>query len=272
MEKLNKNLLNEKFKITLLFLCLLPFISAEIRWVEYKISTNKAEYTHTNDHRVQSLALFCETTLPFYIKVTVTPGENTITPHLCISNTDSNCKDNRIAFGSRGVGNYTSVYIKREQIEDEDKELFAVVTCEEEKCSYTVTFEGGQVAEFDVNSVFSYVVSKENRNMKFQVKGEAPEGSYLTIGVEGSSSVQLNIEYDDTELDIPIYYLENARIATFPISGAGKSNALVVFEIKGANIGDYLTLNVHTVTYYVAPDNLLYPNGPAIMGVLRGQV
>ena len=49
------------------------------------------------------------------------------------------------------------------------------------------------------------------------------------------------------------------------------SNILSVFEVKGANLGNYLTLNVHIVTYNAAPDILLYPNGPVIMGVLIGQ-
>ena len=271
MAKQNKNLLKGKFKITLLFFCLIPFIYSEIKWAEYKSSSNKAEYSQIDGEKQQIIGLVSDVQLPFYIKVKLTPGENTITPHLCVSNTDSNCKDNRIAFGYGVVGGSSSVFIKREQIEADGKELFAVVTCEEEKCSYTITFEGGQAAEIDVNSAFSYVVTSENRNMKFQVMGEAPEGSYLTIGVEGSSSVQLDIEYDDTELDIPIYFLENARVATFPITSVGNSNILSVFEVKGASLGDYLTLNVHTVTYNAAPDNLLYPNGPAIMGVLSGQ-
>ena len=271
MAKHIKNLLNGKFKIILLLFFIIPFISAEIKWAEYSSQSNKAEYSQTDGDREQTIGLSCDTTLPFYMKVTVVPGQNTITPHLCVSNSDSNCKDDRIAFGSGGVGNSTSVYIKREQIEGDGKELFALVRCEEEKCSYKITFEGGQAAEIDVNTVFSYVVSNENRVMKYQVMGEAPEGSYLTIGIEGSSSVQLNIEYDDSELDIPIYYLDNARIATFPITGVGNSNILAIFEIRGANNGDYLTLNVHTVTYNTAPDNLLYPNGPAIMGVLSGQ-
>ncbi|MBQ6284750.1 MAG: hypothetical protein IJK67_00360 [Bacilli bacterium] len=270
MAKHNKNILNEKFKITLLFFCLIPFISTSIEWVDYKASTNTAEYTHTNGDRIQTIGLTYDS-LPFYLKITVTPGENTITPLMCVSNSDSNCKDDRIAFGSGGVGDSTSVYLKKEQIDDSDKELFVLVTCEEEKCSYKVKFEGGQAAEINVNSVFSYVVSNENRVMKFQVMGEAQDGSYLTIGVEGSPSVQLNIEVDDPELDFPSYYLDNARIATFPLNSVGNSNILGVFEVRGANPGDYLTLNVHTVVYNTAPDNLLYPNGPTIMGVLSMQ-
>ena len=184
MAKHNKNLLNGRLKNILLFLCLIPFIYAEIK---------KAEYTQKNGDRIQTIQLVCDTRLPFYIKVKLTPGENTITPHLCVSNTDSNCKDNRITFGNGVVGGSSSVFVRREQIDEDGEGLFALVTCEEEKCSYTVTFEGGQAAEIDVNSVFSYVVSKENRNMKFQVMGDAHEGSYLTIGIEGSSSAELDM-------------------------------------------------------------------------------
>ena len=270
MAKYNKKLLNGKFKMTLLFLCLIPFISSAIEWAEYKAANNKAEYTHTNGPKVQSIGLNYDS-LPFYLKITVTPGENTVTPHICVSNSDSNCKDDRIAFGSGGIGGSTSVYLKKEQIDPSDKELFVLVTCEEENCNYKVLFEGGQAAEIDANSVFSYVISNENRNMKFQVMGEVGEGSYLTIGVEGSPSVQLNVEIDDPELDITQYSLDSARVVTYPLNGVGNSNILGIFEVRGANVGEYLTLSVHTVTYNTAPDNLLYPNGPAIMGVLSGQ-
>ena len=269
MAKQNKNILNGKFKITLFFLCLIPFISTGIEWAEYKSSTNTAEYTHSNGDRIQTIGLIYDS-LPFYLKITVTPGENTVTPQICVSNSDSNCKDDRIAFGSGGVGDSTSIYLRKEQIDDPDQELFLVVTCEEERCSYKVKYEGGQAAEIDVNSVFSYVVSNDNRNMKFQVMGEAEEGSYLTIGVEGSSSAQLTIEIDDPDLDFPSYYFDNARVATLPLKGVGNSNVLGVFEIRSASVGEYLTLSVHTVHYNTAADNLLYPNGPAVMGVLSG--
>ena len=58
-------------------------------------------------------------------------------------------------------------------------------------------------------------------------------------------------------------------IITFPIIQQN-SNILARFTIKGANIGDYLTLNMHIVRNNTAHDNLLYPNGPVVMGILDG--
>ena len=241
-------------------------VSSQVNWVDYNYDTNFGLYSQADGDKIQFLGIKFDS-IPNYMKVTVTPEENTTTPHICVSNTDSNCKDNRIAFGSHGIGNSSSVYIKKGQMEIEGT-LYVLVTCEEEKCSYTVKFEGGEAAEIDINSVFSYVVSNENKNMIYQVMGNVEEGSYLTIGVEGSSFVEIEV---DSELDIRYYSLDNGRIITYPINIAENSNILATFEIKGANIGDYLTLSIHTVTDEFVPDNLLYPNGPAIMGLLSGQ-
>ena len=109
----NQNLINVIFKIILFLLCLNNFCSAEIEYADYNSVTNKAIYTHTNGDRVQTIELRYDS-IPSYMKVTVTPGENTITPLVCVSNSDSNCKKDRIAFGSHGVGDSTSVYLRRE--------------------------------------------------------------------------------------------------------------------------------------------------------------
>ena len=263
----NQNLINVIFKIILFLLCLNNFFSAEIEYADYNSVTNKAIYTHTNGDRVQTIELRYDS-IPSYMKVTVTPGENTITPLVCVSNSDSNCKKDRIAFGSHGVGDSTSVYLRREQIDYEDKNLFVLVTCEEEKCSYSVKFEGGEAAEIDVNSVFSYVVSNENKIMNFNVMGNAEGGSYLTIGVEGCFTTDIIVYDGDSIADIETYKLDNGKILTFPLNNIENSNILANFQIKCSNIGDYLTLNLHTVTNGEAPDNLLYPNGPSIMGLL----
>ena len=60
-------------------------------------------------------------------------------------------------------------------------------------------------SEIEVNSVFSYVVSNYNKEMIFDVIGEVEEGSFLTIGVEGSSAARLIIENDEDDYK-PIYF------------------------------------------------------------------
>ena len=60
------------------------------------------------------------------------------------------------------------------------------------------------------------------------------------------------------------------EVLLFPLKNQN-SNVLVSFAVKlnGTTIGAYLTINTHIVNNYgKTTDNLLYPNGPAIMGML----
>ena len=102
--------------------------------------------------------------------------------------------------------------------------------------------------------------------MKFEVIGEVEEGSYLTIGIEGSSTAELYVD----NIDLEPTNLDSGKIITFPLD-TQNSNALLLFTIKEKNIGTYLTLNIHVIKDSQAPDNLLYPNGPIIMGMIGNE-
>ena len=262
--------LNGIIKIAFLFLCLITFINGkDTEWVKYNPASYSAEYKHTTGEKVQSVALEfgSEREIPLYVKVTVTPNENTPTPLLCFSQEGASCNDGREILYKKTDEKAAMIYIKKEQFEKKD--LYILVTCEEAGCGYTLTFDGSQVAEIDPNSVFSYLVSSNNREMRFSAIGEVKEGSFLTIGVEGSSYVQILI--DDDEGSSEQYKFDSGRIVTLPIVNNTNSNILATFTIKGANTGEFLNLNVHVVYEEKAADNLLYPNGPEVMGLLSGQ-
>ena len=102
--------------------------------------------------------------------------------------------------------------------------------------------------------------------MNFEIirEGEIKNGTYLTIGVEGSSSVQINIYIPEKQ----IIDLDNGRIVTFRLADDYEEQVLAFFMVKVGNIGDLITLNTHITFDNKAPDNLLYPNGPVVMGIL----
>ena len=41
--------------------------------------------------------------------------------------------------------------------------------------------------------------------------------------------------------------------------------------MKSAEVGEYLTINVHVVNNNQDKENVLYPNGPIVMGMLSGK-
>ena len=252
-----------------LILSLISFITSQIEWIDYEPNSYSASYKHRHQSDKVVVAVdFKDYVIPYYIRVTATPEEGSTTPILCFSPTSNTCSENRIVLTRNGDQNPAILFVKREEFEDKDKELYIHATCQKSDCDYTLKFEGAQSAEINANSIFSFVVTNTNKAMVYEVVGNAKEGDYLTIGVEGNPSLEINIE--DFQLEKQPIFLDYGRIITFPLIVQQNSNILARFTIKGVSIGDYLTLNMHIVRDKEAPDNLLYPNGPVVMGMLDG--
>ena len=120
------------------------------------------------------------------------------TPLLFFSPAEANCNNDRKALVRRTDGKPAQLFLKKNNLKKMTQN-YIYIECEEEKCGYTLKLEGCQSAEIDVNSVYSYAITNDNREMRFEVIGEAEKGSYLTIGIEGSSNAKLNIEDIDEE-------------------------------------------------------------------------
>ena len=252
--------------ILFIFCFLFSFVDSQTR-VSFDHTQNFAIIKQTETFKKKSFILDFDPnkSIPFYIKVTVTPEKGESTPVLCFSTSDVNCLVDRQAIIKRTNGKPAFLFVKREQISDSNTKLFILVTCPEDICSYTLTFEGDQSAVIDINSVYSYLVSKYNKEMVFEVYGTVKNRSFLNIGVEGSSTVALII--DNVEKDA--YNFDNGRIITFPIIETKNYSKIVKFVIKNALPGEYLTLSVHAYADSSAEDNFLYPNGPTVMGYLE---
>lgn len=145
--------------------------------------------------------------------------------------------------------------------------LYIFVLCQEEKCQYSLSFNGTQIAEIYANSVFSYLVTEKNQQMKFQAIEEAENENYLTIGVEGNYTAQININGNSNYEQLKFHY---GKIITLPINNPNNKN-LAKFTIKLAKFGEYLAINDHVVNNNQAKENLLYPNGPIVMDILSGK-
>ena len=255
----------KKIALIFLFLSLIAYITAETIWIDYDYSTQSAEYKHDKKSKIKTITPEFKQTYPYYVKVVVTPEEGSPTPLLCFSPTDANCKIDRQAFAKNTEGKPAFFFVKREQFQPSGKELYINVECQDNNCGYNLKVTGAQTAEIDVNSVYSFYASDDTREMRFDVIGEAKEGSFLIIGFEGSSKATLDVE--DVSSDY-IIDLGNGKIVTVPLVPEENSAVLKSFSVKNPTKGDYITLNVHTVNDNKAEDNFLYPNGPAVMGVL----
>ena len=252
------------FTLSLFLCCLISFTNAEVERIEYD-NTGTVEKTYTNVPQKKNFYLdFNGRNPPFFVIVTLTPEKDKETPILCFSNKDQNCLNDRQAIAKKTDGSPVVLYAKKEQFDGNDKKLYVSVTCPESTCSYTLKFEGDQSARMDPNSVYSYLVTNDNREMIFEVYGTAEEGSFLTIGVEGSSTVTFSVD----GVEKYPYIFDNGKVLTFPIDSGENISSMAKFTVKGANIGEFLTVSVHVVTDSIAVDNFLYPNGPTVIGML----
>ena len=257
--------LKSSIKSSILILFFLSFISA--LWVEYDYSRQYGEYSAENAVKRSSYSLNLETgkNVAYYMRVTVIPRDEFETPVLCFSSTDNNCRDDIEAIGRSTNKEPAVLYLKNEQFFTDGHELHILVTCVEDRCGYLLKFEGLQSAEIDTKTSYSYLVTNANKEMRFEVYGQTPGKSFLTIGIEGSKSAQISVD----EIDINPYSIDNGKIVTIPVEEENNTTKKIcTFYVKSATDGDYITLNTHLVDNNKAPDNLLYPNGPVVMGLL----
>ncbi len=252
---------------SILFLCfLITFINSQTA-IEFNHGENHAESIQNNAPQRKSFVVNFDSSksLPFYIKVTVSPKEGEETPVLCFSTRNAECNSDRQAISKRTDGKPGFLYVKRDQISDSSDNLYILVTCVNSGCSYNLTFDGEQSAVIDINEVYSYLVTNPTKDMIFEVSGTSEEGSFLNIGFEGSSTATLSVD----NIEASQYSFDNGKIMTFPIEAKESVTKFAKVYIRNATPGEYITVSVHVVTNSVAEDNFLYPNGPTVMGSLQ---
>ena len=259
--------------IVILLFCLFSFGKAQtVEWLEFKVIDNYVEKKETNAPLKKLYGVDFKNDLSkiqFYMKVQVTSNDDNPAPRLCFSSTDQNCSP-RDQLVKNPNDKVAIMWLKREEFNKDDQELYVAVQSATEGSSYTIRFEGAQQPSFGPNFVYSYVVNSYNKEMRFDVDGTESD-VYLTISLDGSSKATLNV--DNTYRDGVNY--KSGRTFTFPLGGAGlKATNLASITVKCTEVGEYLTLSAHTVSTPVpyegvAAKGVLLPNGPEITGYLE---
>ena len=145
------------------FLCLFSFIQCQITWIDYDFSTMTVERKMTDPGKTHSYALdFKGGQLPYYVKVEVTSDDTNPAPLVCFSNKQQTCTE-REQLVKNAVGKTAVMWLKREQFEKDDQELYVYVECPVSNCQYTIKFTGDQTASFPPNFVYSYLVTAANK-------------------------------------------------------------------------------------------------------------
>ena len=265
--------------VVILYIFLFSMIKSDPKWVYYDYDKPYTEVTHESGEKKMSYALeFGEgKNIPYYIKVEVISTDNNPAPLLCFSSNDENCLEREQLV--KNPNNETALmWIKREQFEKDEQELYAVVECADQGCKYKIRFTGDQSASFEPNFVYSYLVGTNNKEMRFEILSPLKD-IYLTVTLEGSSKATITVENRYNEGVIH----KTGRAMTFYIEPDEEeeepSNAsnMATITVKNAEVGEYLTISAHIVddvpeTLGIGPDDYLLPNGPEISGYLEQDI
>ena len=260
--------------IIIVLFCLFSFTKC-IYWINYDFSSQSAKTIMKFSNKFQSYGVDFMTgdltKIPFYFKIQATSDDSNSAPLLYFSTDDQNCY-NRNQLVKNPNGKTVFMWLKREEFNKDEQELYICVECEEDNCSYTLTVEGKINPIFPPNFVYSYLVGLYNKEMIFQVQG-SEKNVYMTIALEGSSKAVFSLEDVYKER---IKYKTGSAITFFIGDNQDESN-LVNIRVKGADVGEYLTLSVHLVNETLpfkglAPKDYLLPNDPEITGYLEKDI
>ena len=269
----------QKTFMTLLSLFLLLNIftlvlSAET--ITYNASTKKGELKVDKAGSLETsytLNIKDSNDVPKYLKVTLTPIGEQETPTLCYSPEDPNCKTNRVVLASRVDKKPVFACIKREEVKiiSISANVYTSVTCKEAGCGFTILFEGQDRCQVDANegAVYSYVVTNKNKEMDFEAVGISGGSDilFMNIGIEGSDSASINV---DGVTQPKLVKYDGAQMVTYRLENAQDLNvtSLAKFTIKDMKEGEFVRISVYITNNTVAPDNLLYPGGPYVLGLV----
>ena len=260
-------------KLLSLFLLINIFASALSKEIKYDSGTKKANDSVDKASALENLyTLKIEdgNDIPKYIKVTLTPKGEQKTPTLCYSSNDQNCKTNRVVLASRVDKKSVIACVKGNEIQSNSKSLYTTVTCKEAGCGFDILFEGQDRCQVDASdgTIYSYEVTGANNVMDFEAVGISGgyEIFFMNIGIEGSDSATITVNGVQPKL---VKY-DGAQMVTYQIENAEDFNvtSLANFTISGMKVGEFVRIAVYLSKNGAGPDNLLYPGGPYVLGVV----
>ena len=238
--------------------------------VEYNPNTRSAEskVDKAISDKVFTLKFNYQEDKPAYVKITLTPNQGQLTPNMCYSPTDTNCEKNRVVHATRADKSPVIACVRKTEISgSSEKKLNVKVSCRTPECGYIIKFEGNDRCRLDAEkgSVYSYVVTSDNRDLEFEVFGKSKLETYMQIGLEGSTTAKIKIPGNHLNPKNMTY--DGAQFYSYQINiDSNETQSIGEFSVEDATVGDLIRLTVYTMYDSKGPDNLLYPGGSAVMG------
>ena len=233
----------------------------DLTTIDFDANTWESNYEVTNAKKSQRfrVSFVDKMKSPFYMKIEVTSTDDKSSPILCFSSTDQNC-DEREQIVKNPNGKSNLMWLRRDQYVKEEENLYIKVICPEEGAGYILSFTGRNEGEYDSpNFVYSYLVTSDNKEMEFNIKGNEKTGILLIV-VQGSKSPTLTADKGQTR------QIENGYVIVVR-NEYETSEKLVTVTVKGT-VDDYITITSHLINSDEASE-ILEPNGPEIGSYLE---
>ena len=204
---------------------------------------------------------------PNYVRITLTPNDGQSTPYLCYSPSDENCDKDRIIYTTKEDKTPVFACVRKNEINSSGKKVNVKVTCKTEKCGFNLKFEKADRCQLnaDTGTVYSFVASNENSFTEFEIMGKSKIETFMYIGIEGSNSAKVKVSGKTLNSKNSTY--EGAYFFSYQINvEQTEIYSIAEFTIEDTVPGELIKLTVYTMYDSKAPDNLLYPGGPSIIG------
>ena len=266
----NKNI----FIILFLFLFFNQLIKVQSQeTINYDSDAGFVEKNLTNSEITSNYKLYFQQKgdIPLYLKVILTPNLGEDTPRLCYSPTSSTCDTDRRILSQRNDKKPVIAFVKADEVNQNSREIYFSITCKQRGCNYLLRFEGDTTCKISTETVYSYIVTTSTiLGMDFEVIGKANENTDINIAIEGSNTAIISLK--DESIRVQPLFFEGGKLYTYILNKTcNESCSLSIFTLSNAKPGEYIRLNVHTVHNQKAPDNLLYPGGPTVVGIVHNE-
>ena len=158
---------------------------------ETVVPLNQEEYSFKSTQKTEVIRFSEKNNLKNYLRIKVTGEETTTVPHII----EFVNGENRIQL-SQNPKKVNYMWLTKGQLEEGTN---AIITCPEDFCQYNVEIRQTEVINLDLNSEYTYYVSKSNKVMEFNFALEYPpttQNLYASVWAIGEKekSVQITPE------------------------------------------------------------------------------
>jgi hypothetical protein len=172
-------------------------------------------------------------------------------PIVFLSDTDDQCKDNRLFMGMKHYDESIDLFVKREQFPG-SQFLYICIKCEkEENCNYKISQQPAKSSLLNMGKKYGYYISEKSTEMEFTIKAEDKKPVYYQIWVKGANS-SLSTNY----ANVTKTSFESGIIYQFKNNPSEEGENYCKLKVTGKK-GQYVTIGTNTIIEKTSKNKLI---------------